>query len=95
MERQRLPKRPMPFRFLLQMLRDVNAPNDYMRSNAGHNHLKINKGGGTLYKENVPPPDSIQFCQVRNRTLAARQVFSRRKAYLSGSIRPKLPSFLA
>ncbi len=49
----------------LQMLRckcsDVNAPNDYMRSNAGHNHLKINKGGGTLYKENVPPPDSIQF----------------------------------
>lgn len=76
MERQRLPKRPMPFRFLLQMLRcecsDVNAPNDYMRSNAGHNHLKINKGGGTLYKENVPPPDSIQFCQVRNRTLAAR-----------------------
>lgn len=41
---------------------DVNAPNDYMRSNAGHNHLKINKGGGTLYKENVPPPDSIQFC---------------------------------
>ena len=40
---------------------DVNAPNDYMRSNAGHNHLKINKGGGTLYKENVPPPDSIQF----------------------------------
>lgn len=50
---------------LLQMLRcecsDVNAPNDYMRSNAGHNHLKINKGGGTLYKENVPPPDSIQF----------------------------------
>lgn len=79
MERQRLPKRPMPFRFLLQMLRcecsdanapmqmlrcecsDVNAPNDYMRSNAGHNHLKINKGGGTLYKENVPPPDSIQF----------------------------------
>ena len=83
----------------MQMLRcecsDVNAPNDYMRSNAGHNHLKINKGGGTLYKENVPPPDSIQFCQVRNRTLAARQVFSRRKAYLSGSIRPKLPSFLA
>lgn len=77
MERQRLPKRPMPFRFLLQMLRcecyDVNAPNDYMRSNAGHNHLKINKGGGTLYKENVPPPDSIQFCQVRNRTRAARQ----------------------
>lgn len=66
----------------LQMLRckcsDVNAPNDYMRSNAGHNHLKINKGGGTLYKENVPPPDSIQFCKVRNRTLAARQVFSRR-----------------
>lgn len=61
MERQRLPKRPMPFRFLLQMLRDVNAPNDYMRSNAGYNHLKINKGGGTLYKENVPPPDSIQF----------------------------------
>lgn len=61
MERQRLPKRPMPFRFLMQMLRDVNAPNDYMRSNAGHNHLKINKGGGTLYKENVPPPDSIQF----------------------------------
>lgn len=65
MERQRLPKRPMPFRFLLQMLRcecyDVNAPNDYMRLNAGHNHLKINKGGGTLYKENVPPPDSIQF----------------------------------
>ena len=65
MERQRLPKRPMPFRFLLQMLRwecsDVNAPNDYMRSNAGHNQLKINKGGGTLYKENVPPPDSIQF----------------------------------
>ena len=65
MERQRLLKRPMPFRFLLQMLRckcsDVNAPNDYMRSNAGHNHLKINKGGGTLYKENVPPPDSIQF----------------------------------
>lgn len=65
MERQRLPKRSMPFRFLLQMLRckcsDVNAPNDYMRSNAGHNHLKINKGGGTLYKENVPPPDSIQF----------------------------------
>ena len=47
MERQRLPKRPMP--------------NDYMRSNAGHNNLKINKGGGTLYKENVPPPDSIQF----------------------------------
>jgi hypothetical protein len=50
---------------LMQMLRckcsDVNAPNDYMRSNAGHNHLKINKGGGTLYKENVPPPDSIQF----------------------------------
>lgn len=49
----------------MQMLRckcsDVNAPNDYMRSNAGHNHLKINKGGGTLYKENVPPPDSIQF----------------------------------
>ena len=49
----------------LQMLRckcsDVNAPNDYMRSNAGHNHLKISKGGGTLYKENVPPPDSIQF----------------------------------
>lgn len=49
----------------IQMLRckcsDVNAPNDYMRSNAGHNHLKINKGGGTLYKENVPPPDSIQF----------------------------------
>ena len=40
---------------------DVNAPNDYMRSNAGHDHLKINKGGGTLYKENVPPPDSIQF----------------------------------
>ena len=73
----------------------ANAQNDYMRSNAGHNHLKINKGGGTLYKENVPPPDSIQFCQVRNRTLAARQVFSRRKAYLSGSIRPKLPSFLA
>ena len=68
----------------MQMLRckcsDVNAPNDYMRSNAGHNHLKINKGGGTLYKENVPPPDSIQFCQVRNRTRAARQVFSRRKA---------------
>lgn len=65
MERQRLPKRPMPFRFLLQMLRckcsDGNAMNDYMRSNAGHNHLKINKGGGTLYKENVPPPDSIQF----------------------------------
>lgn len=65
MERQRLPKQPMPFRFLLQMLRcecsDVNAPNDYMRSNAGYNHLKINKGGGTLYKENVPPPDSIQF----------------------------------
>lgn len=60
MERQRLPKRPMPFRFLLQMLR-VNAPNDYMRSNAGHNHLKINKGGGTLCKENAPPPDSIQF----------------------------------
>lgn len=27
----------------------ANAPNDYMRSNAGHNHLKINKGGGTLY----------------------------------------------
>lgn len=73
----------------------ANAPNDYMRSNAGHNHLKINKGGGTLYKENVPPPDSIQFCQVGNRTLATRQVFSRRKAYLSGSIRPKLPSFLA
>lgn len=51
--------------FLLQMLRcecsDGNAMNDYMRSNAGHNHLKINKGGGTLYKENVPPPDSIQF----------------------------------
>ena len=49
----------------MQMLRckcsDVNAPNDYMRSNAGHNHLKINKGGGTRYKENVPPPDSIQF----------------------------------
>ena len=49
----------------LQMLRckcsDANAPNDYMRSNAGHDHLKINKGGGTLYKENVPPPDSIQF----------------------------------
>lgn len=49
----------------MQMLRwecsDVNAPNDYMRSNAGHNQLKINKGGGTLYKENVPPPDSIQF----------------------------------
>ena len=49
----------------MQMLRckcsDVNAPNDYMRSNAGHNHLKINNGGGTLYKENVPPPDSIQF----------------------------------
>ena len=49
----------------MQMLRckcsDVNAPNDYMRSNAGHNHLKINKGGGTLYKENLPPPDSIQF----------------------------------
>ncbi len=49
----------------MQMLRckcsDVNAPNDYMRLNAGHNHLKINKGGGTLYKENVPPPDSIQF----------------------------------
>ena len=49
----------------MQMLRckcyDVNAPNDYMRSNAGHDHLKINKGGGTLYKENVPPPDSIQF----------------------------------
>ena len=49
----------------MQMLRckcsDVNAPNDYMRSNAGHNHLKINKGGGTLYKDNVPPPDSIQF----------------------------------
>lgn len=49
----------------MQMLRckcsDVNAPNDYMRSNAGHNHLKINKGGGPLYKENVPPPDSIQF----------------------------------
>lgn len=49
----------------MQMLRckcsDVNAPNDYMRSNAGHNHLKINKGGGTLYKENAPPPDSIQF----------------------------------
>ena len=49
----------------MQMLRckcsDVNATNDYMRSNAGHNHLKINKGGGTLYKENVPPPDSIQF----------------------------------
>jgi len=65
MERQRLPKRPMPFRFLLQMLRcecsDVNAPNDYMRSNAGYNHLKTNKGGGTLCKENVPPPDSIQF----------------------------------
>lgn len=40
---------------------DGNAMNDYMRSNAGHNHLKINKGGGTLYKENVPPPDSIQF----------------------------------
>lgn len=39
----------------------ANAPNDYMRSNAGYNHLKINKGGGTLYKENVPPPDSIQF----------------------------------
>ncbi len=63
MERQRLPKRPMPFRFLLQMLRCEcsECPNDYMRSNAGHNHLKINKGGGTLYKENVPPPDSIQF----------------------------------
>ena len=49
----------------LQMLRckcsDVNAPNDYMRSNAGYDHLKINKGGGTLYKENAPPPDSIQF----------------------------------
>lgn len=56
MERQRLPKRPMPFRFFA-----ANAPNDYMRSNAGHDHLKINKGGGTLYKENVPPPDSIQF----------------------------------
>ena len=49
----------------MQMLRcecsDGNTMNDYMRSNAGHNHLKINKGGGTLYKENVPPPDSIQF----------------------------------
>lgn len=53
MERQRLPKRPMPFRFCCKCS-DVNAPNDYMRSNAGHNHLKINKGGGTLYKENVP-----------------------------------------
>ena len=41
----------------MQMLRcecsDVNAPNDYMRSNAGHNHLKINKGGGTFRRRTV------------------------------------------